>query len=258
MLSNLEWLPLLQHSLLPTTSGIYLLKGPTGKLYAGKSVNIRQRVADHRYKVLIAGPKATYLSRSVAKYGPESFQVAVYALAQVSELDALEVSVIRDMQLQAKGYNRTSGGEGTPGRVVSDAQRKAMSDRFKGTKLSAETKAKIKSSSLVSASSKRGVPRSLEARLRMREGCIGRVMPARGPMPIGQKLRIGEGNKGKLSSGSNPKAKPVALWLVDSFLPMEFACGRDAARFLGLPYRKVANWCSGKYPPSLNIAITYM
>lgn len=250
MLKNLEWIPLVEHYKLPSASGLYLIRGPSGKLYAGQSKNIRKRLSDHRYSggpALARSQKSTKISRAIRKYGVGSFSVSVYLLTEPDKLNELEVKLIASLDLQRSGYNITAGGEGSTGVLRSKAYLEKLSLRRKGVKTSDETKRRIRESCRISAELRRGVPRSADTCAKMSAGRTGKVFGPRGPMSEVNKLKISNARKGQHAGGSNPKAKVVLYWPPESFTPMIFPCGRDLARFLGKPYKSVSAWCSGQY-----------
>jgi len=113
---------------------------PTSKLYFGiTSKSLEVRAAQH-----LASSKSprTRFHKALRRYGKEGFQW--YALGTASTLEEactaerylIEFFDTRNTEL---GYNGTRGGQGTPGRVVSEATRQKCRER----RHSAETRTKM-------------------------------------------------------------------------------------------------------------------
>lgn len=76
-----------------------------------------------------------YFHRAIKKYGQENFQVVVLmSCSDYDDLKEFERLYIRHYRSNNKifGYNLTTGGEGTIGKVYTLEERKAISDRMKG------------------------------------------------------------------------------------------------------------------------------
>ena len=91
-----------------------------GKVYIGQTVKVTptDRYSQHRY--LATHPEqektASYLHRSMAKHGLDSFTFEVIEEVENSELDNREIYWIKEYNsLIPNGYNVSSGGGGTPG-----------------------------------------------------------------------------------------------------------------------------------------------
>ena len=87
---------------------------------------------------------------AIRKYGEDSFQVQVLAMAHPDDLPKLEIEAIREHDtFGINGYNMTAGGEGTLGRsfAVSEETKAKISKTTKGrigNPVSDETKQKLR------------------------------------------------------------------------------------------------------------------
>lgn len=125
-------------------TGIYCIENIIShKRYIGQSSNIERRWRDHVTKLANGSHDNDYLQRSWNKYGREAFSFYVVKICNIEELNREEVKYIALFNSYNKGFNLTKGGEGTRGCFHSDEYKQMMSDKFKGRKLSEETKAKI-------------------------------------------------------------------------------------------------------------------
>lgn len=73
--------------------------------------------------------------RAICKYGWDNFEHIIVAEGLTKEQAiTMEIELIAkyDTTNQDKGYNMTLGGEGGSGRIVSEEERKAISERVKG------------------------------------------------------------------------------------------------------------------------------
>lgn len=90
---------------------LYLLTSPSGKRYIG----ITSSSFEHRWAQHVCGANvgSDYpISRAIRKYGPESFQRRVLAIARMSDLRPLEErAIVAYGSRRPSGYNLRSGGE---------------------------------------------------------------------------------------------------------------------------------------------------
>lgn len=121
------------------TYRIYMITGPNGKRYIGKT---RHRNVESRWREHIAHAERgaqQVLHKAIRKYGAEAFTLVVLCEC----VDAREASVVeRGLIAQygtywsaAAGYNMTCGGEGTTGRKHSEAHKEAMRLLYTGRPL---------------------------------------------------------------------------------------------------------------------------
>lgn len=99
-----------------------------GKKYIGKTVDYKRRMKTHKYS-----KKKTYLYNSIRKYGWDTFKKEIIIDNIVEEdLSMLEISYIGiENTMTPNGYNLTRGGEGCSGYVMSDIDKKKMSQAQK-------------------------------------------------------------------------------------------------------------------------------
>jgi group I intron endonuclease len=137
------------------TGTLYKLIFPNGKSYIG----ITKHSIEHRIKIHIRtsrNGKKLAIYNAIRKYGEDSFEVQVLAMAHPDDLPRLEISAIREHgTFGINGYNLTAGGEGTLGRSFT---------------VSAETKAKISKA----AKGKIGKPISEETKQKLRDANLGK------------------------------------------------------------------------------------
>jgi len=107
--------------------GIYKITNKiNGKFYIGQSINIKSRIADHFS--LCRSSKNYPISRAIAKYGKENFDVDILAICQISELNKKERYYIKKFK---PDYNVSSGGVGNRGHKVSAETKKVLSIKSK-------------------------------------------------------------------------------------------------------------------------------
>ena len=119
---------------------LYKITSPSEKCYIGiTSQEVSRRWQHHQsHKACIA------LSSAIDKYGANSMRVETLVEADWSLLVELEKRAIIAFDTKApNGYNLTDGGDGTPGRVVSDKTREAISQSASARRHTSETKLKI-------------------------------------------------------------------------------------------------------------------
>ena len=94
--------------------GIYKITNQiNGKCYIGQSVSIKRRWQEHyRFN---SREQDTVIHQAFKKYGIENFSFEILEECSQNQLDDLEIKWIAyfDSQNPNKGYNRTSGGQGT-------------------------------------------------------------------------------------------------------------------------------------------------
>lgn len=135
-----------------------------GKRYIGQTTRtVAERLIGHLYSFGRNG--CPLLGAAIKKYGKEAFEVSVLGTAATqNELDLLEISLIEQYRTtdRALGYNIAPGGLGgkqspatialrvakTTGMKRTDEFRRGVSERKKGVRLSAETKAKLSQAAL--------------------------------------------------------------------------------------------------------------
>jgi hypothetical protein len=105
---------------------------------------LEQRVAGHFGSA--SHDSCMYVLRAIAKHGKEAFVPSVLQeCATFEEMVAAEKFWIAKFNTMdhSVGYNLTSGGEGTPNRVVSDKTRQLLSEQHKRENMKPSTLALI-------------------------------------------------------------------------------------------------------------------
>ncbi len=140
----------------PNKAGIYKLIGPDGKVYIGKTINLRVRLNKHKNYKTTCGVKS-YLKNAILNYGWSSFSVELlevlehfdkskdndYLLLRESEYIDLYDSTNKD-----RGYNICKVSTDRTGVPISDDTRLKLRSARLGKKMSDETKEKLRKSRL--------------------------------------------------------------------------------------------------------------
>lgn len=127
---------------------IYKITSPTGRIYIGQTVNIKNRMGVYSRCV---SKSQTALRRSVDKYGwgQHTWQVIEFLTCDAEKLDKLETYWIDFYKSNVKRYpktnglNLTDGGKGNRGGFHSDKTKEKIRITSTGRKHSIETKKKI-------------------------------------------------------------------------------------------------------------------
>lgn len=115
---------------------IYRITSPTGRIYIGKSSNVKKRLSNYRNK---GNKNQPLIYRSICKYGIENHQIDIIDNFQgdVSYAIDKEMFWIRSYMSnfckwpEMKGMNLTDGGDGTIGYKASDEHKKKLSEIHK-------------------------------------------------------------------------------------------------------------------------------
>jgi len=145
------------HSKYPTEAGIYKLTcNNNGKIYIGKSVNIRKRLSDHKSSGKNS-KRNCHFQNAVTKYGWNSFSVEILEifenfdkLKDNSSLLSREEYYISlfDSTNGAIGYNKCKYSNDGTGIPLSEEHRAKIGKANLGKILSEETKEKMRQSKL--------------------------------------------------------------------------------------------------------------
>lgn len=93
--------------------GIYYWKNKiTNKYYIGQSVDINQRISQHKYNAKDINIKNA-LYNSIREYGIENFEWGILEECSIDQLDEREIFWISHFNSYLNGYNSTTGGQGT-------------------------------------------------------------------------------------------------------------------------------------------------
>ena len=202
-------------------SGIYQIVNTINeKRYIGSSVNIGQRIAEHKTKLKNNKHFNRYLQNAWFKYGENNFVFNILLSCKKKDLIFYEQRAIDVYKTSnGGGYNLRPLAQSNRGLVVSEKTRQKLREAHKGTKgfhHSKETKCKLSDVNKGKKHSKEtrlkmseslkgkcvwiGKKRSVETRLKMSESrkgntnCLGRILSEE------TRLKISEGNKGKKRS----------------------------------------------------------
>lgn len=118
-----------------------------GRVYIGVTVGrFSARRAQHRYRANSSSATGnTPFVKAIRKYGWDAFMWEVVERCETQDaLYAAERKWIaaHDSMNRRKGYNRTEGGGGAPGLIISPEQRQKLAKAHKGRRHSAESRAK--------------------------------------------------------------------------------------------------------------------
>lgn len=201
--------------------GVYKWTTPSGKIYVGSSVDLKQRKADHLKDLRKGNHKNRHLQNAFRKYGEENFSWEV--LEHVSEdgllLQREEFWIVSLRAADRKhGYNiNPTATGGTRSAETRARMSAAQMGKSKGRILSAEHKAKISSSLM-------GKVVSPEIRAKLSASRKGMVFSAEHRAKLSAskkelcsspeyKARIGASRKGRLASDSTRAKLSIATKL---------------------------------------------
>lgn len=124
---------------LPKKAGIYKLICSNGKIYIGKSVNIRHRINQHKNSRDVC-----YLQNAIRKHGWSEFSVEILEIVEnfdktkdnesLLEKEAFYIKLF-DSTNRDKGYNICEYSNDTTGKVVSEESREKMRQAKLGNKI---------------------------------------------------------------------------------------------------------------------------
>lgn len=177
-----------------------------GKRYVG----ITCRTPEERWQNGTRYTHNEHFYRAIQKYGWDGFDhIILHRGLNKDDACKLEVKYIRDWKLRDDkfGYNMTDGGEGCPGRVLSE-----------------ETKAKISKSHIGIAVP---IPNKDEWRRKISKSLTGKPHPRKG----GKRHPLSDELKQKLSDAHKI---PVAMFDKEGLLVHTFKSAAEGATFVGL------------------------
>jgi group I intron endonuclease len=199
---------------------VYKIKNNiNGKLYVGKT----SKTLDARLRVHVQHTCETHyrkqlITKAIRKYGVESFEMTV--LEECVDNDTAsnrEKFWIKELDTKNRlvGYNMTDGGEGTPGRIVTDETRQKLKNRV----FSDETRQKM------SASAKKKII-SEEVRIRKslkqsasiagnKNPFFGKDWGRKGPLSEETKTKLSAAHRGKILSDEHKSRIRAAMKKVD-------------------------------------------
>jgi group I intron endonuclease len=123
---------------------IYKITNPTGRIYIGKTSNLKTRTTAYK-NANCKDQKALY--NSIIKYGWDSHILEVIDTANIDTVDEKEKYYISEYKsfnrLYERGLNLTTGGDGSPGRIISEEQRNRIIHHNQTRIVSAETRQRM-------------------------------------------------------------------------------------------------------------------
>lgn len=112
---------------------VYLITNRTnGKIYVGKTCDVKGRWATHRSRAKAGEKSALYAA--IRKYGEQAFAVEtiISCWSEVASFDLERDTIVAfRAKVRGVGYNLTDGGEGASGHTLSDAHRAKIAERTK-------------------------------------------------------------------------------------------------------------------------------
>lgn len=114
-------------------SGIYKIISPTGKIYIGQTIDLKNRIREYKLERCFRQKK---LFNSLKKHGFENHTFEVIEFCSIEKLSEREKYFIKffDTFNTDHGMNLTIGGEGSYGYKHSEASRKIISQKAKDRK----------------------------------------------------------------------------------------------------------------------------
>lgn len=114
---------------------IYVIKNKVnGKMYVGKtSFSIEKRWNVHVQHAFSVNYKKQVITQAIRKYGPGNFDMSLLEQCKNNEhANECEIKWIKQLNTRNSkiGYNLTDGGEGTPGRIVTEVTREKLRSRL--------------------------------------------------------------------------------------------------------------------------------
>lgn len=215
-------------------AGIYKFVFPNGKIYIGKSINIKNRWSSHKNIY-----NNSLVSRAIKKYGWENIQKEIIVQFLVTpdinkkdlnnELLRLEIKYIalyRSNDLKI-GYNLTIGGEGVTGYKCTD-----------------EHKLNLRKSHL----GKKYAPKTEETRRKLSEANKGK-RPSNKCLEASRKANLGskQSEETKLKRYLNdPRHKRIAAYDTEGNLIKVFFSLKEASEYVNAPYQGIQRVLKGQ------------
>lgn len=158
---------------------IYKITSPTGKIYVGKTNNLRNRIC--AYRNAHKSNTNTLIYTSIKKYGWDAHVFEVIDSASIDILNELEISYIQKYNSYRHnnpyGLNLTIGGDGAFGRIDSAETRKKRAAHHIGSKRSEETRYLMSLAKKGKSSIRKNCIISQETKNKISKANIGKVKP---------------------------------------------------------------------------------
>jgi group I intron endonuclease len=158
---------------------IYKITSPSGKIYIGKTNNLRNRIC--AYRNAQKSNTNTLIYTSIKKYGWDAHVFKVIDSASINVLNELEISYIQKYNsyrhTNPYGLNLTIGGEGTYGRIDSVETRKKRAAHHIGSTRSKETRQLMSLAKKGSPSNRKNCIISQETKNKISKSNTGKIKP---------------------------------------------------------------------------------
>jgi len=225
---------------IPTTSGIYKLTSPSGKIYIGQSINVQKRLRGyyHNFKFL---QEQRRLYNSFMKYGVEAHNFEIVELCTPLQLDEKELEW--GLKLKVLGENGLVCRLGHANGKMSEESKKLISKALMGKKQSKETIEKRRAKLI-------GREVSDLERINKREGKIKQYKES--PMGWGNKISISKLNSSYKRSTESNKAtgkgneKPIIQYDKDMNKLNTFISATDAMKQTNIKNDNISHCLRGK------------
>lgn len=201
-----------------------------GKMYIGKTFDIKRRVKDH----LSNRGNTKIFSKAIKKYERDSFDVDILCKIRSNDIEhlnivlsSLEIFFIRKYKTKELGYNCTEGGEGQRGNLHTESTKQKISNKLKGRKLSKEIREAISlghKGHIVSDSSKK----------KLRETWLKRPKQERDIINAQRVINMQKNRKQTAIKIGLIKRKPILQYSLDGVLLNRFDSPIIAYKFLGI------------------------
>jgi group I intron endonuclease len=195
---------------------IYLIRNKiNNKIYVGKT----SKTLEERWKLHVRNSFGPYfrkqlITKAIKKYSKDSFELSVLENCEdnntLCEREKFWISELKSRDLNI-GYNLTDGGEGTPGRFVSERTKKLL----RGRKRSLETRKKLSEIAKTRVFSKETREKISKSRLGSKNPFFGKSWGRKGKLSEVTKNRISEAHKGKILSEEHRERIKLSLKNVD-------------------------------------------
>lgn len=242
--------------------GIYMIKNlVNGKIYIGKSFDIKKRWSNHKYELNKGIHVNNHLQSAWNKYGENCFEFSIIEECNKDDLSNKEIYWIKETDAYRSGYNQTEGGEGT--HLTDDIKNKIgaaakewwanpenknrMSELRKGE--GSFWYGKTFPDDMIQKLSESHKNPSEEIRKKYSDANKGRTMSeeARNKISESSKGRkVSEETRKKIREAKTGRKEPWARPVCCIELELTFRCATDASIECGINYSSISMCLNGK------------
>lgn len=235
-------------------TGIYLLRNLiNGKIYVGKSVNVRKRMYQHsKPEIYHKHTKESPIVRAIKKYGFENFSIEILETftGESKKQDIIESEIFWIKKMQSNdpniGYNLLLGGTDWTGYSHSDETKQILSqkasERYQGVNNPMFGKNHTKESK-----------EKISINRKKNKIAVGENNPFFGKVHSDETKRI-ISEKAKLRGNPKRKRPILQICLETGSVLKEWDSAADAGRELGFNKNNINNACHGIYKTSNGFA----